>query len=301
MSNSHESGIPQRVDSESLGGSFHYFPLGDIIYSTSFDLGVDGLPKYPKKIRYYTDFDTDFIGSGVAREFDFDYSACDRLLFRIGAFILYRLIATPVAFLHSALVLRQRVIGRKKLRGVKGGILVLNHTERIGDAFTPSVISFPTRCFVVVHADNLSLPVLGGVTSMLGAVPIPHDRKSAREYSLSIEKKLRRGDLVAIYPEAHLWEKYSGIRPFKDAALDPAVRNNAPVFACTRVYKKSRILGYKTRLYIDGPFYADVEKTRSAAARELSRLVHGIMTERAAESNVEVIRYEKRGTENQTC
>ena len=310
------------------------------------------MPRYPKRVRCYREYTDDFIGSGEGRDVSFDYFADRTLGYRIGSFVLYRLIATPIAFLHSALFIRQRVLGRDKLRtyrrevkranggranegrkhgarknartengriedgrkkngrmkngtpsaGVSadkpreitpGVLLVCNHSERVGDAFTPSVVAFPVRTHVVVHPDNLALPVLGRLTSMLGAIPVPHDLPSARCFSRSVADKLARGHAVAVYPEAHLWEKYTGIRPFADSALDPAVRCGAPVFTCPRVYLRRPVVGYVTRLYIDGPFYPDPSLPRSAACRELSERVRTRMQERASESNVEVIKYIK--------
>ena len=300
------------------------------------------MPRYPKRVRCYREYTDDFIGSGEGRDVSFDYFADRTLGYRIGSFVLYRLIATPIAFLHSAFFIRQRVFGRDKLRSCRrevkranvgrkngrrtnGGIenrriedgrmkngapsadvsadgpreiapgvlLVCNHSERVGDAFTPSVVAFPVRTHVVVHPDNLALPVLGRLTSMLGAIPVPHDLPSARCFSRSVADKLARGHAVAVYPEAHLWEKYTGIRPFADSALDPAVRCGAPVFTCTRVYLRRPVVGYVTRLYIDGPFYPDPSLPRSAACRELSERVRTRMKERVGESNIEVIKYIK--------
>lgn len=305
------------------------------------------MPSYPKRVRCYREYTDDFIGSGEGRDVSFDYFADRSLGFRIGSFVLYRLIATPIAFLHSALFIRQRVLGRGKIRacrrevkransgrkngrranagrkngGIENGriengrtknvtpsagvsadglreitpgvLLVCNHSERVGDAFTPSVVAFPVRTHVVVHPDNLALPVLGRLTSMLGAIPVPHDLPSARCFSRSVADKLARGHAVAVYPEAHLWEKYTGIRPFADSALDPAVSCGAPVFTCTRVYLRRPVVGYVTRLYIDGPFYPDPSLPRSAACRELSERLRTRMKERAGESNVEVIKYIK--------
>lgn len=276
--------------------------------------GGEPVPRYPKGVRYYREYTDDFLGSGERCELKFDYGRDRRAGFRIGSFILYRLIATPIAFIHSALFLRQRVVGRDRLRayrrsvkrakrgtlpagdsciGAAGILLVCNHCERVGDAFTPSVAAFPRRTHVVVHPDNLSLPVLGQLTAMLGAIPVPNDLRSARDFSRSLSDKLARGHAVAIYPEAHLWEKYTAIRPFADSALDPAVRCGAPVFACTRVYLRRPVVGYVTRLYIDGPFYPNQNLSRSAACRDLAARVHAKMQERAEESNVEVIKYIK--------
>ena len=58
----------------------------------------------------------------------------------------------------------------------------------------------------------------------------------------------------------------------------------------TRVYKRSRLFGFKCRLYVDGPFYPTA-KSGSVAREELSELVHSSMEARAKENELEIISY----------
>lgn len=63
-----------------------------------------------------------------------------------------------------------------------------------------------------------------------------------------------------IYPEAHIWPFYTGIRPFPDTSFRYPVQQKLPVFCLTNTYQrrgKSHIPQIVT--YLDGPFYPDAE------------------------------------------
>ena len=258
--------------------------------------------RYPKKRVIYESFDTDFLSGESCPPRAADYSE-PRFFRRALSFVLYRLIATPIAFLHSRLVLRQRVIGRERLKGQSGFLLVGNHNEACGDAFSPSVVAFPRKTYVIVHRDNTSKPFLRSVTPSLGAIPVPQGIREARAFSERVGELIARGSAVAVYPEAHLWQKCSFLRPFELGAFDPAVRGGFPVFSMTRVYKRHRLFGYVTRLYIDGPFVADSSLSRSSAAAELAARVGEKMEERLKEGDVCIIEYvtaEKADTNNES-
>lgn len=252
--------------------------------------------RYPKRIVCFADFGSDFVAEvkgdkRIGGSYVFIHK---NPVWKFFAFILYRLVATPVAFIYTKLFLRERYIGKKKLKGHDSYILYCLHNEKIGDAFSPSMISFPKPAYVVIHPANVMLPVIGKVLPMLGGIPTPSDLRGARNFSLAIEHRLKGKAAITVYPEAHVWPKCAMVRPFTDSAFDIAVRNSAPAFAVTRTYKRKRIFGYSCRTYIDGPFYADKTLGRTDAARALGAELHGVMEKRLSEHNeVEVIRYLK--------
>lgn len=250
--------------------------------------------RYPKCTRIYKSFSDDFVGSTKKSAVPEDYKYIrTSFFFRAKSFVLYRLVATPIAFIYSKLFMRERIIGKKRLRSFKSYVLIGNHTQKIADAFTPSVISFPKKTHVIVHADNVTLPVLKRLTPALGAMPLPSGIKSARAFLKATEQHLTNGEVITVYPEAHVWSYYTGLRPFTKGALDIAVRQGIPVFSFTRVYKKSRVFGFRCEIYVDGPFFPSRELSRADAERELSSTVFSKMNERVALSTVEVIEYKK--------
>lgn len=247
------------------------------------------------RIQYYTSEDEEFSGTDFnGRKVDGDYVYIRN---GVGTRILYSVIARPIAFLYSKLVLRQKTVGRKKLKGFKNtGIYVYgNHTQRTGDPFMPNSFLFPKRVYFVVHPDNISIPVLGKYTPALGALPLPGDMKAYRNFLSALDTRTGEGGAVVIYPEAHIWPYYTKIRDFPDTSFGYPCRGNTPVFCFTNTYKKSRFFG-KPRVvtYIDGPFYPDAELPLKKRTKDLRDRVYGAMCARAALSDCEYIKYIKK-------
>ena len=90
---------------------------------------------------------------------------------------LHHVIATPLAFLYQKLVWHERLVGRRRIRPYlrQGVYLYGNHTRAAGDAFTPSLVAFPRRPFVLVHPDAVAVPGLRQVVRALGGIPVPTD------------------------------------------------------------------------------------------------------------------------------
>ena len=219
---------------------------------------------------------------------------------RLAAFFWYRIVAVPLAFCYLKLSFRHRVFGREKLRETRGrGIFLFgNHTQIIGDALIPSFLRPPQKPYVIVHPNNVSMPYLGRVTPYLGAIPLPDDMEATRHFVETVKKRITDGRAVVIYPEAHIWPYYTGIRPFTaDSFLYP-VKYDAPVYAFTNVYKRRRRSGRpRIETQIDGPFYPDTSLPPRERRQELRDRVYAAMTARARESDCVVIEYRKAGDE----
>ncbi len=213
---------------------------------------------------------------------------------RLLCFFWYRMVATPLAYLYLKLKFGHRVVNRallKETRG-KGVFFYGNHTQIIGDALIPTFVCMPRDAYVVVHANNVSMPILGRITPYMGAIPLPDDLAATRHFAAIIEQRIQEGEAVFLYPEAHIWPYYTGIRPFgEDSFLYPA-KSGAPVYAFTNTYQ-ARKHSKKPRLvtYIDGPFYPDMALSARARRKELRDRIHAAMCERAALSNVTVVEY----------
>lgn len=210
----------------------------------------------------------------------------------------YRLIATPFAYLYCKLTLHFKVKNRRVLKSVKkeGYFLYANHTQEIADAFLPTMALFPKSVYVIVHPNNVSMPVLGRVTPYLGALPLPSNLKAMRSFKNAMEKRILQGNCVTIYPEAHIWPFYTDIRDFPATSMKYPVEYNAPSFAMTTTYQ-SRGEGKKPRavVYLDGPFYPDTSVAPRERAQELRDRIYAAMRLRSALSDCEYIRYVKRG------
>lgn len=263
-------------------------------------LGGDGLKE---RVIYYEDELNDEFSTAVItpKKIDGKYVYCHGGLWkRITHFFWYRIVAMPLAFLYTKIKFHHRIVGAEKLKSVGrvGCFMYGNHTQIIGDPLIPNMINKSRDKYVIVHPNNVSIPVIGGITPSLGALPLPDGRAAGRNFTAAIEKRLSEGAAIVIYPEAHIWPYYTGIRPFTDASFYYPVKNGAPVFAFTNVYKKRRTSKHpKIVTYVDGPFKADESLSLPERRRRLRDEVYSAMRKRAALSDCEYVRYVKKGTE----
>ena len=252
-----------------------------------------------RKVIYYKDELNDEFSTAVikAKRIDGNYVYDRRGPVRaFTRFFWYRIIATPAAFLYVKFRLHQRSVGREKLKPFrKQGIYLFgNHTQAVGDPFTPNVFCFPKRVSFIVHPNNVSMPVLGRINPSLGAIPLPDAREAYRNFSDCIAGRIKNGHAVVIYPEAHIWPYYTHIRPFPDGSFGYPAKDGSPVFCFVNAYQKRG--GRKTprmTTYIDGPFYPDMTLSLKERRKKLRDEVYEQMCRRAQLSNVEVIQYIK--------
>ena len=255
-----------------------------------------------RKIIYYEDERNDEFSTAVIqpRKIDGDYVYDRRGPFRaVSRFFWYRVVATPCAFLYVKLSLHQRTVGKEKLRPfLKQGIYLYgNHTQAVGDPFTPNVFCFPKRVSFIVHPNNVSMPVLGRINPSLGAIPLPDTRDAYKNFVACVNGRIEKGHAVVIYPEAHIWPYYTKIRDFPDASFGYPVKSDTPVFCFVNTYqRRGRSKKPRTVTYIDGPFYPDNSLPVKQRRKKLRDEVYQTMCRRAENSDMEVIRYIRKET-----
>lgn len=95
-----------------------------------------------------------------------------------------------------------------------------------------------------------------------------------------------------IYPEAHIWPYYTGIRNFKDSSFRYPAQLEVPVFCFTNTYQKRKWRATpRIVTYVDGPFYPDKGLSLREQKQQLHEKVIATMKERCKNSNVELIQY----------
>jgi len=240
-----------------------------------------------RKVIYYSDaLNDDFAGTDIsARTIDGDYEYIkSSVWWKTAAFFVYRVFATPVVWLLCKAVCGLRIRNRKvvqKLKG-KGFFMYGNHTNGMADAFTPTLCAFPHRAHIVTSPDAVSLRGLGEITAMLGAMPVPGDRQSMRNFRAAIETRYSQQRAIAIYPEAHIWPYYTGVRPFSATSFQYPVRLNAPCVAFVATYRQRRILKSLPPLMtitLSEPFYPDAELSEHAAKKKLRDEIYSFMAQ----------------------
>lgn len=231
------------------------------------------------------------------RKIDGQYNYEGGVARKIGRFFWYHIIAKPLAFLFLKIKYRHKIVNKECLRQAKGVgyFLYGNHTNAIADALIPTIISHPVGVYVIVHPNNVSMPVLGSITPNLGALPLPDDKDAMKNFNTAIEHIISKKKCITIYPEAHIWPYYTKIRNFKDNSFRYPVQCGVPVFCFTNTYQK-RKRGNTPQIvtYVDGPFYPDKELPAREQRKQLHQQVLASMKAYCENSNVEVIQYIKK-------
>ena len=252
------------------------------------------------KIIYYSDeLNDEFAGDNISPiKIDGKYKYIrNGFIKKFTHFFWYRMVATPIAYLYLKLKFRHKIVNKKILKKLKGGYFLFgNHTHNMADAFIPSMISVPNDTYIIVHANNVSMPYLGKITPSLGAIPLPADLEATRNFIECMKYHVSKRRAICIYPEAHIWPYYTKIRPFKDLSFRYPVEFNKPVITFTNVYLKRKYSkNPKIVTYLDGPFYPDLNLSKKEAREALRNKAYDAMVERSKLNNVEIIKYVKRG------
>ncbi len=252
--------------------------------------------KIPCEIEYQDEQNDDFAGitrNRIRIGADFPFIHKSRI-WNFAATIVYRGIMTPFAYLYCKLALGMRIVGKEKLKtaGKRGCFIYGNHTLMAGDAFLPNMVSFPKKTYVVVNADNLSVRGTRNWIQMSGALPLPTEPHGMRAFLSAMETRVREGHCIMIYPEAHIWPYYTGIRRFGKDAFRYPVRFDCPVFCTTVTYSKKRF-GKKPRVtvYVDGPFNPDESLHPRMRDQALRDEIYTTMSKRAAANTYAPITY----------
>lgn len=256
-----------------------------------------------KEILYDDELNDEFsLAQITPRKIDESYKYYHKSIFkRITHFFWYRMVFTPIAFFYTKIALHHKVVGRKLLKPYKkkGYFIYGNHTQDIGDAFMPNMLNLPQDFYIIVHANNVSMPFLGKITPSLGALPLPEGMTAYKNFMSAIEKRIEEKCAIVIYPEAHIWPFYTKIRPFVDTSFAYPIRLGTPTFCFTNTYQKRRFSKKpKIVTYIDGPFFPNTELNAKAQRQDLRNQVYECMCERAKLSTVEWIKYTKRSEKN---
>lgn len=195
-----------------------------------------------------------------------------------------------IKFGLSTTILNKEILPKEN----QGYFLYMNHTQEFGDPFLPSQIVYPKRSYIVASPSNLSIPILGRLLPMLGALPIPDTLEQMRQFKKAIAQRIQEKESVVIFPEAHVWPYYTKIRAFPDTSFQFPIDAHAPSYIAVVTYQKGKKKKPKRVVYIDGPFDPDDSLNRRAKRKKLADEVYHAMQRLAEKSDYEYIHYEKR-------
>lgn len=250
-----------------------------------------------KKVIYYKDeLNEEFAPSDLeSRVIDENFKYSKNPIWDFCSIIFQNILSMPIKIGYAKFKFRIKYVGKEKLKECKdtGYFIYANHTQGFADTFIPSIANYPKRNFLLVNPVNISLKGTGTIVEMLGAIPIPGNKKAMRNFLEVIEKRINNKSSITIYPEAHIWPYYTKIRPFKSVSFKYPVKLDKPSFCMTNTYQKRGKDKIKMVTYIDGPFFPNQELTPKEQQQDLRDRIYNTMVERSKNSNVEYIKYIK--------
>jgi len=219
----------------------------------------------------------------------------DNWFLKLDSFFWYRIVATPFAFGYCKGKFKLKIVNKHVLKEVKGGYFLYgNHTQETADAFIPNVVSFPKKLYMIVHPNNVSIPILGKITPKMGALPLPSNVKATKNFIQAIEQRIKENCAIMIYPEAHIWPYYTKIRPFSSASFRYPIKFNVPSFCITTTYQQKKNSSKPTiTVYVDGPFFSDEGLNGKEREENLRNKIFSTMVERSKNSTYEHVKYIK--------
>lgn len=258
-----------------------------------------------QRLVYYNDeLNDDFGGLGLNRpDLPPDYKYIRTGIGRFFSFLFYYLFAFPILWIMCKFY-GVKVKGRKKLRALKkvGYFLYGNHTLWI-DAITPAVmIARPKRANIVGYTDAMTIPVAKSLLRPLGYLPITDKLADLKRFNKAVDYLIEHKQCIAIYPEAHIWPYYTGIRKFKFTSFRYPAKLSAPVVPFCTTYRKSRFSKKpKMTINIGDPIYPDSALSVNENTAMLAQKTYDYMLKCSREfPNYEYIRYVKNDKKSAT-
>ncbi len=203
-------------------------------------------------------------------------------LWRSTAWFFYHAVAIPVLGIVSKLVFHTKFVNLKNVRRQlknTGYFIYSNHTMTADGWNQQCFTCRPRKAYIVSLASTIMHSrFLGGCVTMLGAIPLPSDLHSARNFLKCIEYRLNHDQApIVIYPEGTIWPYYTHQRPVKAGSFKyPRTFDKPVVFACTtfrkpkglfKSLKKPRIV-----IYLSDPIFPSREKVEKMDETRLQQL-----------------------------
>ena len=218
-------------------------------------------------------------------------------LFKAFEFVFYHAVMIPVVYMLQKVYNHQRFANRKVMKDARksGCFIVSNHTQVQSDSYIGPLAMWPNKCFIISNPHVLSVKIMRLGMQAYGVIPLGSNYREKKEFLHCVAKRMSEGKSVIVYPEAHVWPYYTGIRRFDDQCFCYLVKQKKPMYVLTNCYQKRRFFK-KPRIvtYADGPFYPDRELSQRAAARQMCDVAYKTLCKRTRDhSTYEYIKYVK--------
>ena len=254
------------------------------------------------KVIYYSDeLNDDFADNGIkAIEVKNDFRYTNKsLLFRINSFLLRCLFAIPILWIVNKILFRPKIMNKGILKQLKktGYYMYSNHVLSFDPVVLP-VMTQASKATVIIAGHEL-FSINGFVTWLVRhfyAIPTPNmDITMTENFKECLSYHVKKGHRVLIYPEAHIWPYYNGIRNFRTASFRYPIDDNVPIVVATTTFKKRKgNRKPKPIIYLDGPFYPNNELSYHDQINDIRNRAYEAMKWHAGkEDNYAYIKYIK--------
>ena len=241
----------------------------------------------PKRIIYYSDAENeDYAGTNIDTKSvgaDFPFAPIG-VIWRFFAFIAYYVIAIPIVFFYCYVICGFRVKNRKAIRKIRktGFFLYANHSH-FTDAFLAPIVAYPKRAYVIVGPDTVSIKGLRNFVQMVGAIPIPDGLRGMPSFLNAIRLRTEENCCVSVFPEAHMWNYCTFLRPFKTGSFRYPVHLGVPSVAVAVTYQQRKLPFLKKprrTVFISDPFFPDESLSPKEAQHKLQNEVETFLKDK---------------------
>ncbi|MCD8095323.1 MAG: hypothetical protein LUE12_04250 [Ruminococcus sp.] len=254
---------------------------------------------FSPEIRCYESLSDDFEATknqGFRLEGNYEWIYDKSFPKKIFSSLLYAL-AWSFGALYCKLFLHVKIKKSKAIKDFKGQGFFLygNHTQPVGDVFIPALVCGTKHIYTICSPSNLGLAIIGKLLPIIAALPIPDKASQLSDFKAAVFKRIEEEKCVVIYPEAHVWEYFTEIRPFSSASFYFPCKSLTPCFCMTTTYQQRRHgTKPKATVYIDGPFYPDERLKKKQRQEKLKNEMSECMKKRSQRSNYEYIVYKEK-------
>ena len=149
-------------------------------------------------------------------------------VYRLLSNAFYYMIAIPILFLWTRVILGVRSEGENRLPRVGGALTVCNHVHPLDSALVALAL-FPRRPVFTSAPINLQNRWYGGLVRLLGGVAVPHTPSGLPLFFSEMELLLAKGRIVHFFPEGELKPYDTSLRDFKRGAFHLAAQARVAV------------------------------------------------------------------------
>ncbi len=221
------------------------------------------------------------------------------IFWRFFAHVLYTAVAKPIVWCIGKLNRGIKVENKYVLKKIRknGYFLYGNHTSKFDAVIGPAFVATNKKCYTIANSDAVSIKGLKNIVMMLGALPVPSTPTLNEKFLAAIEKRVAQKQVIAIFPEAHIWPYCQVIRPFPETSFIYPAKFNKPVVAMVasfRPQKHDSSLRSKPRITItlSEPIYPNPDLSIKENTKYLHDQVYDFMVNTLSNrKNVDYITY----------